>query len=291
MKPVEALRLPLERDLQAFVGLLLRLRVPHRISEESGEQVVWVPDARLAEDVRALYARFPEGEAEAARVVQVPAAGDGRLLRQARSSPLTLLVLLAALAVSLATLMGENLALVHWLTFVDFSVHGDYLWFAPFAETLSSGQWWRLFSPILLHFWIPGMGPLHLVFNALWFWELGRRIEAHQGRWMLLGLTLAFGLVSNAAQYLFGGPTIFGGLSGVLYGLLGHCWLYQWLAPNAAFRLPRGVVAMMLGWLAICLTDVFSLGGVAVANAAHVGGLLAGCVTGLLGGALARRRR
>ena len=50
---------------------------------------------------------------------------------------------------------------------------------------------------------------------------------------MLLGFTLLFALVSNLAQYVFGGAAIFGGLSGVLYGLLGHCWLYQQLAPNA----------------------------------------------------------
>ena len=76
--------------------------------------------------------------------------------------------------------------------------------------------------------------------NSMWYWELGRRIEARQRTPMLLALTLLFGLISNFAQYLFGGPGIFGGLSGVLYGLLGHCWLYQKLAPNEAYRLPLG---------------------------------------------------
>jgi GlpG protein len=140
---------------------------------------------------------------------------------------------------------------------------------------------------MLIHF-----GILHLAMNALWYWELGRRIEAHQGSWMLLGLTLLFALISNIAQYSFGGPSLFGGLSGVLYGLLGHCWLYQRLAPNANYRLPPGVLVMMLAWLLICMTGIFELlqfG--AIANAAHVGGLLAGCATGLLGGALARQRR
>jgi len=72
--------------------------------------------------------------------------------------------------------------------------------------------------------------------------------------------------------------------------LLGHCWLFQWLAPNAAYRLPRGVLVSMLIWLLICMTGVFELlqfG--AIANAAHVGGLVAGCLTGLVGGFLARQ--
>ncbi|TRX74805.1 rhomboid family intramembrane serine protease [Pseudomonas mangiferae] len=289
MKPVVALRLPLGQDLRGFIALLERLKVPCRVSEDAGEQVLWVPDGHWAEEVRSLYARLPAGAPEPL-LAGTPAPAGESAWRRARSSPVTLLVLLAALLVSLVTLMGENLALVRWFTFLDFHVQGDYLWFAPLSDTLS-GQWWRLFSPILLHFWIPGMGPLHLVFNALWYWELGRRIEARQGGLMLVLLTLVFGLASNVAQYVYGGPGLFGGLSGVLYGLLGYCWLYQWLAPHPAFRLPRGVLAMMLGWLLLCLTGVFSLGGVAVANAAHVGGLLAGCASGLLGGALARWRR
>ena len=107
----------------------------------------------------------------------------------------------------------------------------------------------------------------------------------------LLGLTLLFSLVSNYAQYYFSGPTLFGGLSGVLYGLLGHCWIYQLLAPNPIYRLPRGVLVMMLVWLLLCLSGLVSMIGFGeIANAAHVGGLLIGCLTGLLGGLYSRRR-
>ena len=104
---------------------------------------------------------------------------------------------------------------------------------------------------MLLHF-----GVLHLAMNGLWYWELGKRIELRQGPWLLLGLTLLFSLVSNLAQHSTSGPSLFGGLSGVLYGLLGHVWLYQWLAPNPYFNLPKGVLVMMLIWLVICLTGV-----------------------------------
>ena len=43
----------------------------------------------------------------------------------------------------------------------------------------------------------------------------------------------------------------------------------------------------------ICLTgviEVLSFGALAIANAAHVGGLVAGCLTGVIGGTLARAR-
>ncbi|MGV2836394.1 rhomboid family intramembrane serine protease, partial [Pseudomonas shirazensis] len=158
--------------------------------------------------------------------------------------------------------------------------------FISLAQGLSDGQWWRLISPMLLHF-----GFLHLAMNGMWYWELGKRIELRQGPWLLLLLTLLFSLISNLAQHLVGGPSLFGGLSGVLYGLLGYVWLYQWLAPNPHYRLPKGVLVMMLIWLVVCLTGVVGqLGFGQIANAAHVGGLLIGCLTGLLGGALARRK-
>ena len=48
MTAVVVLRLPLDRDLSGFIALLQRLRVPHRVSEEGGEQVLWVPGQELA---------------------------------------------------------------------------------------------------------------------------------------------------------------------------------------------------------------------------------------------------
>jgi len=48
-------------------------------------------------------------------------------------------------------------------------------------------------------------------------------------------------------------------------------------------------MVMMLVWLVICMTPLISMFG-QIANAAHVGGLLVGCLTGLLGGAFARRK-
>nr|BFE96412.1 hypothetical protein GCM10020185_69480 [Pseudomonas brassicacearum subsp. brassicacearum] len=57
MSVVAVLRLPLAVDLSGFVKLLQRMQVPHRVSEEAGEQVLWVPD-EISEDVRSLYARF-----------------------------------------------------------------------------------------------------------------------------------------------------------------------------------------------------------------------------------------
>ena len=284
MSAVLAMRLPVEQDLAAFVQLLQRLQLPHRVTEEAGEQLLWVPDEAMAEQVRGLFERYPQGaELPAAPV----AAGRPGFWRALRAAPLTLVLLAVTLLVALLSWGGENLAVVRWLSFMDFRVEGQYLLFVPLSDSLAGGQWWRLWSPALLHF-----GVLHLAMNSLWIWELGRRIEWRQGGLVLLMLVLSYSLISNIGQYVWSGPGLFGGLSGVLYGLLGHCWIYQKLAPNPLYRLPSGVVGMMLIWLLVCMTGIFELVQLAaIANAAHVAGLLAGCGTGLLGGALARSRQ
>ncbi|MDP9666088.1 GlpG protein [Pseudomonas sp. URIL14HWK12:I3] len=292
MNIIQVMRLPLTVDLRGFVQMLQRLQVPHRVSEEGEDQVLWAPDT-LADEVLHLYQRYPDGNADlqaepdpALPDQQVQEVPQPSLLAQAKACKVTALTLLLTFMVAGLTGLGDNFTTISWFTFLDFHVQGDYLYFAPLAEGLAHGQWWRLVSPMLLHF-----GALHLAMNSLWFWELGKRIELRQGPWTLLGLTLLFSLVSNLAQHYTTGPGLFGGLSGVLYGLLGHIWLYQWRAPNPHFNLPKGVLVMMLLWLVVCLTGVVgTLGLGQIANAAHVGGLLIGCLTGLLGGALARRK-
>ena len=286
MSAVVAMRLPVSVDLGGFIGLLTRLQVPHRVTESAGEQLLWVAAEPVAEQVRSLYQQYPQGDGGELQSVraQNPA---GSFFDRLRATPMTAALLLATLLVALVTWGGSNLQTVSWFSFLEFTQQGDYLYFRPLSESLAEGQWWRLVSPALLHF-----GVLHLAMNSLWCWELGRRIELRQGALSLLLLLLFYSLMSDLTQYFWGGPGLFGGLSGVLYGLLGHCWIYQKLAPAPVYRLPPGVVWLMLIWLLICMTGIFELVQLAaIANGAHVGGLLAGCLTGLIGGALARRRQ
>ena len=56
-----ALRAPLETDLSVFVHELMQLRIGHRVTEDSGEQVLWVANELDADQVRQLYRLFEQG--------------------------------------------------------------------------------------------------------------------------------------------------------------------------------------------------------------------------------------
>ncbi|MGH8492969.1 MAG: rhomboid family intramembrane serine protease GlpG [Moraxellaceae bacterium] len=138
------------------------------------------------------------------------------------------------------------------------------------------GEWWRLVTPAFVHFSV-----IHIVFNILWWWELGGLVEKEQSSWRLLALTAVIILVSNAAQFLSYGSG-FGGLSAVVYGLLGYLWLYPLLDPNAGFRLRNSIVIFMLGWLALGYTGIFDAIFGPISNNGHLAGLLVGCALGVL---------
>ena len=134
-----------------------------------------------------------------------------------------------------------------------------------FYEVLH-GQIWRLITPIFLH-----MSFMHILFNMLWFKDLGYLIENVFGKSFFLKFLLVSGLVSNTLQYCVGGPE-FGGMSGVLYAFLGFIWVYKKMNSEFEFAIPRYDVVMMLGWYFLCLTGLLG----PIANTAHGTGLVTG---------------
>ncbi len=202
--------------------------------------------------------------------------GQGNWRQILRRLPLVSVVLVLCLLLAVGSRLGDSLAVLAPFTFSQLVFEAGQLYALPLEYGLQQGQYWRLLTPVFLHF-----GLMHLIMNSVWFWELGRRIEMHQGSWFMLLLFVFSGVFSNYVQYWFSGPSLFGGLSGVLYALLGFCWIYQLLRPVAAYRLPKGVVGLMLGWLLLCLSGVVTaLGFGQIANAAHISGLLLGCAAG-----------
>ena len=89
MSAIAVLRLPLSTDLSGFVGLLRRLKVPHRVSEEQGSRFLRDLDAIAVEAVEPPASRTLEQLALFARPHQLTAY-DAVYLELAldRSAPL-----------------------------------------------------------------------------------------------------------------------------------------------------------------------------------------------------------
>ena len=138
----------------------------------------------------------------------------------------------------------------------------------PFNELIETNQWWRLIGPVFIHFSV-----LHLVFNLLGWWVFGSLIEQRMGAITLIVLFLLSGVISNLAQLFVSGPN-FGGLSGVVYAVLGFVWWIGLLRPKWGLFLPQSIVGGMLIWLVLGYMDVLW---VSMANTAHTVGLLTGC--------------
>lgn len=279
MTAYRALETAIGADLAEFSRLLWARRLSHRIFDEaSGHQVLMVAREEHVALVRELYARWRSGELSgndtAGFSVNAFAAQLGGVWR---AQPLTLCVILLSMLGGALGSFDTELRWLHWFTFSDFQVHDQRLVFESAAHSLARGQYWRLLTPVFLHF-----GVLHLAFNLLWYWEFGRRLERVRGRMTALAVLLITGVGGNIAQYMFDGSVLFGGLSGVIYGLLGYAWMWTRLSGDRRLALPRGVLVFMLAWLLICMSGVLEvLGFGAVANAAHGAGLVLGMVLGL----------
>ncbi|MDO6687561.1 MULTISPECIES: rhomboid family intramembrane serine protease GlpG [unclassified Agarivorans] len=179
----------------------------------------------------------------------------------AHAGPVTLIVLLIAGLVYLLMNIGFDRYMMQHLTIT------------PQLSMLASEQFWRVITPIFLHFSV-----IHIVFNGLWWWQLGGEIERQLGSSKLLLITLVAAVIPNVAQLLATGP-YFGGLSGVVYALLGYCWFTGWLRPQAGLQLSPAIVGFMLVWLVIGFMDVI---GPSTANLAHLFGLFVGCAQAVL---------
>ena len=153
--------------------------------------------------------------------------------------------------------------------------------------TNDQGQYWRLVTPIFLHF-----GLVHLAFNCLWLAILGARIEQLSGSLHLMALVLFTGAFSNIVQYGWSGTVNFGGMSGVVYALLGYIWIKGKFVPLAMLQLPQGILGFMLAWLLIGMTGFLEMAlGVGIANGAHFGGLVIGMLLGLVFGLASSAKR
>lgn len=98
----------------------------------------------------------------------------------------------------------------------------------------------------------------------------------------LLLFVLTVGVFSNIAEYVYHPDIPFGGMSGVVYGLLGYFWIQGRFNPRFGMRLHKAIVVMMLVWFVVCWLGLVGN----IANMAHTVGLLLGMAWGFVSASL-----
>ncbi len=179
--------------------------------------------------------------------------------------PIVTITLLAiSIVVALISGLGDRLEPVFGLFY---SVYTE-----PQFYEIQQGQLWRLITPIFLHF-----GILHLSMNGVMIWIFGRLLEPLHGAVVYISIIIVMAIISNTAQYLVTGP-LFGGLSGVIYGLLGFVWGLGKFSPYYPLRLDPKFTGFVVGWFILCWSGLLEKIGIHIANTAHTAGLISGVI-------------
>ncbi|KAA8996492.1 rhomboid family intramembrane serine protease GlpG [Affinibrenneria salicis] len=252
------------RLAQAFVDYMRIRNIDLEMRIQGEEAELWLADDSRQQEVREalddflrdpLHPRYQAASwqtGSTSPAIRYPRVDVMQNLRR-QAGTLTWLVTGLALLVYVLMLLPGDDRLMRWLS-----------WPANGAQYF---QVWRWFSHALLHFSL-----LHILFNLMWWWYLGGQMEKALGSARLLTLTLLSALLSGMVQSWFSG-IYFGGLSGVVYALMGYVWLRGERQPGGPLFLPRGMMIFALLWLIVGYFDIL---GLSIANAAHVMGLVVG---------------
>jgi len=154
----------------------------------------------------------------------------------------------------------------------------DYLRFgANFAPLTTGGEWWRLATCTFVHF-----GILHLAFNMWALWDSGQLTERLFGNAWFLAIYLFAGVAGSFASMLWRAEAVSVGASGAIFGVFGALLAYT-------VRQRGSIPSAMMNHLRVS-TSIFvtyslfyGFAAAGIDNAAHLGGLAAGFVMGLVG--------
>jgi len=198
--------------------------------------------------------------------VRSPADVAGGLIPHARFT--TTMILVVNLALFAATVIadmnrgrGDSLMSVHGVTLFQFV--------AKWNEAILAGQYWRLITAGFLH-----GGLMHFIMNSWALMDLGAQVEELYGSARLLVFYFVATLFGFAASALWSNSLSVGASAGI-FGLIGAM-----IAVGVRSNTPMGS-AIRGAYIRYAIYGLLLglLPGLAIDNAAHIGGLAGGFVT------------
>jgi membrane associated rhomboid family serine protease len=169
--------------------------------------------------------------------------------------------------IAVPVLIALNVAVFAWTVFQARSVLDNAA--APLFEQwalvprlVGAGEWWRPVTAGFLH-----IGPVHLLFNMLALWVLGRDLETVLGRGRFVAVYLVALLGGAAAVMVFSPPgQAVAGASGAVFGLMGGL-----VVVLRRLRFPLGQV---IGLIVVNIVISLVIPGISIVG--HLGGLVVG---------------
>jgi len=267
---------PLDKDLLPLLRHLTVLGISCHVTEGDNQQQLFIRDHAKVAEVQAMTSQWQQGDLTLLGTDHMGVRQQSKLNKIAliKALPITLLtIVLGFVGAGLVALDRQALSFVEPLLFQPM-IRGNLF---SVAWGLEQGEYWRLLTPMFLHF-----GIVHIAFNSLLIWLIGHRIEIAKGSLHLVLVLLLTGLVANVTQFLLTPNTIFGGLSGAAYGLVGYIMVYQRLNEHPILHFSSSMIIVLMISLLLGIFGIFDLfmGGSGVANGAHVGGLIVGMIIG-----------
>ncbi|MCW8335432.1 rhomboid family intramembrane serine protease GlpG [Vibrio paucivorans] len=268
---IRLLSLSNPRMAQAFIDYMASRQIDVQMTPEGeGQFGLWLTDSQHQVEVEAELTQFLQNPndrkyqaaswnmAESRRNVLSYHSPSFMSMIKAKAGPVTLTLMVVCSVVFGLMQLGFGQTILEAFHFPAFA----------------GQQWqiWRWVTHAVLHF-----SAMHIAFNLLWWWQLGGDIEKRLGAGKLLQIFVVSAALSGAGQYWVEGAN-FGGLSGVVYALVGYLWLLGTKAPQVGLQMPKPVIGFMLVWLVLGFVQPF----MAIANTAHLVGLLSGVALGYL---------
>ena len=177
---------------------------------------------------------------------------------------LTYLLIALSVLITVANLMPGGEAGGTW----------DRLGHFGLAES-SGGAPWSLITTVFVH-----GSPLHLLFNVIWLFQLGRVLENTLNPIVYLAFLVGAAAVGSGCEVLISGQTGIG-MSGVVYAMFALMWAGRGVYPAWAAVATRDNLRYFILWGLFCVVATW-LHFLNIANGAHGGGFLFGLCIGFL---------
>ena len=167
--------------------------------------------------------------------------------------------------------------LLNGATFINSPSDKLLIWGGNAASEVQKGEWWRLITSMFLH-----NGLNHLFMNMIGLLSIGITVERIYGHRLFVLIYFGSGLIGSALSLSYSAQHVVSiGASGAIFGIAGAMMTGMYQHKD---KLPKIIGKQSISGIAIFiffnLLNGFSKQG--IDNAAHIGGLIGGCMLAYL---------